>query len=133
MIIGIDPGKDTGIAYLNEDGTIFNLGTDDFWGAVDVILLFDQMESIELEVAIELPSNKHVLPGRRGVDVGSVIREAELLVKLLELRDIPHKKYTPLGKISAEKFNLETGWKGKSNPHTRDAARLAIKYFNENK
>lgn len=130
MIIGIDPGKDTGIAYLNEDGTIDELRTVDFWETVNIITW---LHPKEIEVAIELPSNKHVLPGRRGVDVGSVIREAELLVKLLELRKIKHKTYPPLGKISAEEFNLETGWKGKSNQHTRDAARLAIKYFNENK
>lgn len=130
MIIGIDPGKDTGIAYLNEDGTIDELRAVDFWETVNIITW---LHPKEIEVAIELPSNKHVLPGRRGVDVGSVIREAELLVKLLELRKIKHKTYPPLGKISAEEFNLETGWKGKSNQHTRDAARLAIKYFNENK
>lgn len=130
MIIGIDPGKDTGIAYLNEDGTIDELRTVDFWETVNIITW---LHPKEIEVAIELPSNKHVLPCRRGVDVGSVIREAELLVKLLELRKIKHKTYPPLGKISAEEFNLETGWKGKSNQHTRDAARLAIKYFNENK
>lgn len=99
MIIGIDPGKDTGIAYLNEDGTIDELRAVDFWETVNIITWFHPKE---IEVAIELPSNKHVLPGRRGVDVGSVIREAELLVKLLELRKIKHKTYPPLGKISAE-------------------------------
>lgn len=131
MIIGIDPGKYTGVAILNNCGTIDKLLTIDFWGAVVTIDCYSS--SNKLMVAIELPSNKHVLPCRRGVDVGSVIREAELLVKLLELRKIKHKTYPPLGKISAEEFNLETGWKGKSNQHTRDAARLAIKYFNENK
>jgi hypothetical protein len=126
--IGIDPGAKTGLAIM-QGGVLIYLITTDFWGAIAQI---KHDSNGELTVIIELPKNDHIhhkydTPrslGSIGVDVGRVMREAELLIEYCRRNGIEHKVVAPQGKIDHETFCRITGWKGQTNPHKRDAGML---------
>lgn len=126
-VIGIDPGKATGVA-IALDGKINHLVTTDFWGCVEQL-----QRHVDAAVVIELPGTKHVWHDgatskkaiqRTGVNVGSCIREAELLVKWLHLNGRDYMIQKPLGKLTSIQFNALTGWVGRTNQHERDAGVL---------
>jgi hypothetical protein len=126
VIIGCDPGSSTGIAIAS-DGKIVELLTTDFWGAVDIFTAYPNAT-----VVIELPANKHVFhkasnentTQRTGVNVGSCIREAELLIKWLHKESRNYIIQRPKGKLNAEQFKKITGYTKSTNSHTRDAGML---------
>lgn len=128
-VIGIDPGKHTGMA-IAMDGKITALTETDFWGCVDYLQVHD-----DALVVIELPNTKHVWHGdakakgaiqRTGVNVGSCIREAELLVSWLHRNKRNYIIQKPQGKLDANMFKRITGWSGPTNQHKRDAGMLAV-------
>jgi len=133
MIIGIDPGKQTGICFMNENKEIITLTTTDFWSVADIIDGF-----IDFFI-LEKPRSKNVWHKAKdkrqakiiGVNVGSVYRESELLEELLKQRGCNYKTVHPQGKINAENFKKITGYEGKTNQHERDAAMLCWSYLNE--
>lgn len=130
-VLGIDPGKETGLAIRNVvTGDIEKLWTSNFWEAFHYTL---NNALCWRGVVVEVPDNKNVFhkPAgglkqvqRTAVNVGSVLREAELMAIGLERANIPVMRVNPRGKIDAGKFNQLTGWKHASNPHTRDAGML---------
>lgn len=128
-IIGIDPGTHTGMAIVL-DGKLTDLHTCSFWECIAQIDIHSDAELIVLE----LPNTRTVWRHKKmtdrtkskvSVDVGCVIREAELIIEYLRLNDINFKTSHPAGKIDQSLFNRITGWTGKSNQHTRDAGMLA--------
>jgi hypothetical protein len=127
ICIGIDPGKHTGVA-LAYDGRLEAVFETDFWGAVSHIIKHPQAH-----IVIELPSTKSVWHNeakskgaiqRTGVNVGSVIREAELLVEYCKKNGRQYLTQSPKGKTNAEEFKRITGWEGRTNQHMRDAGLL---------
>jgi hypothetical protein len=126
IVIGCDPGKSTGIA-IARDGVLIELLTTDFWGAIDIFNAYPNAT-----VVIELTDTKHVwhkannekTTSRTGVNVGSCIREAELLIKWLHKESRNYIIQRPLGKKTAEEFKRITGWTKQTNQHTRDAGML---------
>jgi hypothetical protein len=126
ICIGCDPGKSTGIA-IAQNGKIVELLTTDFWGSVDIFNAYPNAT-----VVIELPNTKHVwhkssnekTTQRTGVNVGSCIREAELLIKWLHKESRNYIIQKPKGKLNAGQFNKITGWTKQSNQHERDAGIL---------
>jgi len=135
MIIGIDPGKQTGICFINENKNILDLYTTYFWGAADLIYTFGHKDCVFI---LEKPQSKNVWHKAKdkrqakiiGANVGSVYREAELLEELLKQRGCKYKTVHPQGKINAENFKKITGYEGKTNQHERDAAMLCWVYLN---
>jgi hypothetical protein len=130
-VIGVDPGVKTGVAIL-VDGKIIELFESNFWDVIDVFELHK-----DAIIIIELPTNKHVWHNgatskgaiqRTGVNVGSCIREAELLVKYLHRKERNYIIQKPLGKKDKDQFRALTGWNKQSNQHTRDAAVMAWGY-----
>ncbi len=128
--IAVDPGKTTGIA-IAVDGELTELITSDFWGAIDIIA-----SNPDALVVVELPANKSVYHKgaknrgaieRTGVNVGSVIREAELIIKYLHRDNRQYMTKKPSGKVDAKKFMRITGWQGGTNQHVRDAAMMVFK------
>jgi hypothetical protein len=125
--IGIDPGKTTGFAYC-EAGELKLVISTDFWGCIQLI-----DDCADATVVVELPNTKHVWHNgatskrsvqRTGVNVGSCIREAELIVEYLNKKGREYITQKPKGKVNAEMFKRITGWKGPTNQHSRDAALL---------
>lgn len=125
-IIGVDPGKVTGLA-ISINGIITELITTDFWGCIDHL-----NNNHDAMIVIELPRTKHVWHSatsiravqRTSVNVGSCIREAELIIKWLHKNKRVYIIQAPQGKINGRKFKIITDWKGRTNSHTRDAAML---------
>ena len=134
LVIGIDPGKQTGFAIYDTDfDKLTDLRTLTFWTAFQAIGELDFKEVSH--VVVELPDSKHVWhkgassPAalqRQGVNVGSVIREAELFREGLSLGGYTVKVVNPRGKVDATRFNNWTGWTGRSNQHERDAGLLCF-------
>ncbi len=127
VVIGIDPGKTTGIA-ISRNGKLVSVFDSDFWGCVSTLKAYESAT-----VIIELPSTKHVWHNeavnkravqRTGVNVGSCIREAELLIKWLSLNERNYIIQRPQGKKTADQFAKITGWTKRTNQHQRDAGIL---------
>jgi len=130
--IGIDPGVKTGFAVYSIDlGQLLEVETVDFWTAVDKVMFYPP--SYLTRVVIEVPDTKHVWQGgaknaktlqRQAVNVGGVIREAQLLAEGLEREGYPVVRVPPRGKVDPTKFARYTGWKDRCSQHARDAAML---------
>lgn len=130
--IGIDPGQHTGFAiYSIQQRKIVELRTVDFWGAYSQVCAFQPIEISR--VVVEVPDTKHVwqqMPKgtkaiqRQAVNVGGVIREAQLLAEGLMRAGYKVVRVNPRGKRTHAEFCKFTGWTGKTNQHCRDAALL---------
>lgn len=136
VAIGLDGGIHTGMAVYNRaSGTFDEIKETTFQAAI-----WEITEKYQSAIIIvELPTNKHVwhkaggniaVVQRTAVNVGSVLRESQLLVDTLdyigrrkgcdyEIRTVP-----PQGKVDAERFRKLTGHNGRINQHGRDAALL---------
>jgi hypothetical protein len=133
--IGIDPGKDTGVAvYCTDRQTLIAVHSMSFWEAYRFVQDYDF--GVIKEVVVEVPDSKHVWQKaasspralqRQGVNVGSVIREAELMAEGLERLGYKVKRVPPRKKIAAAEFIHWTGWSQKTNQHARDAAMLVYR------
>ena len=130
LIIGIDPGKNTGIAIYDPTRKVLTeVYMAKFWDAVELMRGLSRQDT----VVIELPASKHVHHDeavnkgaiqRTGVNVGSVIRESELLIELAGILKLPCIIQRPGGKTKAKAFKKITGWTGRTNQHNRDAGML---------
>ncbi len=127
-IIGIDPGKSTGFGvYDRLLGKIAVLKTLDFWLAYHSVLAYKPCKT---RVVIEVPNTKAQFGGKkshtRSVNIGFVIREAQLLAQGLRDKGYDVKEVHPCGKVNAERFRQLTGYVGRTNEHSRDAGMLAF-------
>lgn len=139
VAIGLDPGKHTGFAvYDRVSHELSDVKETNFAAAVWEIT----EKYPRAIIVIELPNNKHVwhkaggntagtkVVQRTAVNVGSVLREAELLRDTLALigkrkgHDYEIRTSHPKGKVDAERFRRITGHGGRLNQHCRDAALL---------
>lgn len=132
ITIGIDPGKKTGFAIYDHVAKKFlHLESTDFWGAFNgCINLRKSLKTDRILVVVELPTTRANF-GRRGghttsTHIGGVIREAELLSDGLRKHGFNVLNQHPKGKITQKEFADITGYTGRTNEHTRDAAMLAF-------
>jgi len=133
FLIGIDPGKDTGFAVYDTDEKAFVLCKKySFWEAIEKLAYY---KTFGFLAYVELPKTKHVwhsgaknqnAKNRTAVNVGSVIREAELIVEWLEREEVEHKTVAPKGKVNDAVFRKLTGWPGRTSQHARDAGMLLV-------
>lgn len=132
MLIGIDPGKQTGVCvYDTKTKIIVDLYETNFWGLIGLIEIWKDEFFI-----LEKPNSKHVWHEAKtikhakviGANVGSVYREAELIEEYLKLKGYKHKTVHPKGKKTLEEFKLITGYKRNATEHERDAAMLCVNY-----
>jgi hypothetical protein len=130
-IIGIDPGKHTGVAIFIK-GKLTALRTTDPQG---VAALLDE---IQPERVVFEDSRLTRATWVRGVspaalrkiarNVGQIDAWCTQLVDLCAARGIVAHGISPKGKgakLNAEQFKKLTGWTGRSNQHERDAAMVA--------
>jgi hypothetical protein len=131
--IGIDPGTKTGYALV-VDSKLVEIETVDFWRVYHLIT--DRFQTDICEIHIEDTSDttvwhtaKNIGQMKRiGINVGKVIREAELLIlglKWLGYRVVPHREKKSR-KIDAKTFQKITGWTGRTSQHGRDAAMMIL-------
>lgn len=131
--IGIDPGKQTGLAvYDRFEKRLEIVARTTFWEAIEFIAQ-NYPQSQVRRVVIELPKSKAVWHNkatargaiqRTSVNVGSVIREAELLVEYFKRAGYEVITQHPKGKRTAHQVKKITGYQGRTNEHTRDAIML---------
>ena len=134
-VVGIDPGKVTGFAvYDRKSRTVAHVGTTDFWGLLDLLNTHYKPESV-YKVVVEVPPTKRVFHRqaatrgaieRTSVNVGSVIRESELLAKGLERLGYNVCCHRAIGKQTREGVKMLTGFNGRTNQHERDALMLCF-------
>ena len=126
ITVGIDPGKNTGYAeYDRVEKRLTVLLTLDFVSTINRLRSIDK--DTVYAVVIEVPMTKINWHGPKAAhDVGRVCRESELLAAMIIDMGFNVITQHPKGKICSKRFDLITGWKGRSNQHCRDAAMLAF-------
>lgn len=134
IIIGIDPGQNTGIAtFVNGDLTDLETVTPYAMvkilqgrGARRVIFEDSRLQSHTWSTTISRPAAL-----KMARNVGEIDAWCRLIVSLCAEAGIPAHGISPQGKgakLSAEAFKKATGWTGTSNQHERDAAMVAWPY-----
>lgn len=132
LVIGIDPGVNTGFAVWCPQEKAFR--------TVCTVLIHEAMEQILATSRSDLLS--HVVfedarlrtwfgtKGREALQgAGSIKRDCTILSDFLGGHNIPFKGVSPLAKgakVNAKRFNALTGWEGSTNEHGRDAGMLVF-------
>jgi hypothetical protein len=144
FIVGIDPGKYTGMAIWDREQEKFIvLETITFWEVIGVFREWGNRGMLKaLYVRIEDPNlnkpifwdGKKSLKGRATEDrvtqsVGMNKRDAQLLMEFMDREGIAYEAVQPTTKkLTAEEFMRLTGYKGKTNEHNRDAGKMVFRY-----
>lgn len=131
-VIGIDPGKETGIAVYDRTlKRLIDVFTTDFWGAYEY-LQFEQNDVNIHAVIIEVPhtkvnwhKSKHQITS---ANIGGIYREAQLLAEGAEKLGLNVIRQHPQGKVDAQYIKNLTGWNERTNEHKRDAIMLCWGY-----
>lgn len=132
-VIGIDPGTNTGIAvwdcekkqYKNVDSMKIHQAMDEveYWmayGSYDVLVRF---EDARLRKWYGNKGNE----AKQGA--GSIKRDCAIWEDYLKDSGIEYQAVAPKNiktKMTAEAFRNLTGWKGRTNEHSRDSAMLVF-------
>jgi hypothetical protein len=140
MIIGIDPGKDTGIAIF-ENLKLTNLITTNTYGLI--VFLQENKDRIEFAVVENSKGQKAMfkkggfannrIAAACGRNVGEIDGEVRVITEACEAMSIELKKITPRAKgkkLNSEIFkDLFPEYLKQTNQHTRDAAMCAYMYL----
>ena len=128
-IIGIDPGKQTGFALV-ENSKILIIETTDFWGAIDRLIEYqDAFVVIEKSVSTHVwhdgaTAKNAVL--KTGFNVGTVLDKTDLMIEWLVRNNRRFLIKKPQGKVSSAYFSKIVGYNKRTSQHARDAAMLAL-------
>jgi hypothetical protein len=142
IIVGIDPGKLTGVAvYDRRARALISLDSLGFWNAVDLVIgtiLYHRGNGRAVRVRIEDPNlikrpmyaRLDSVEGKNqrekmAANMGANRRDARLWCQWLERNDVEFERVKPTrSKVKPEYFKALTGWKGSTNEHKRDAGML---------
>lgn len=133
IFIGIDPGVKTGLAVWNtERKKLTVVGSMSIILAMDIVTTHFKMlkDFGALSVYIENPNLRKWYGSRasqKQQGAGSIKRDFSIWVEFLQHHNIPYEEVNPknvLTKMDAKAFASITGWPGKTNEHSRDAAML---------
>ena len=134
LILGIDPGANTGVAsYIG--GKLVHLCT------ISPVEIADKLESVRpsrvvfedsrLQSHVWTTSTSKAAAAKMARNLGEIDAWCKLIVAVCAGLDIPAHSVSPLGKgskLAADQFERITGWTGSSNAHERDAAMVAWPY-----
>lgn len=130
-VVGIDPGQETGFAvYSLKQRNFEALMSISFWQVFDEL---DAYPIHQTKVVVEVPTTNRVFhqPAkglgplqRQSVNVGRVLREAELMAEGVARLGFTTIKSNPIGKADKKRFQQITGFMGRLNQHQRDAGLL---------
>ena len=135
IIIGIDPGTNTGFAVWNRPAREFmEILSCAIHQAMDRIIDYHDREGEGLFVRFE-DARLRTWFGKSGQEIwkgaGSIMRDCSIWQAFLEDHEIHFASMAPrigLTKLDAVRFEAITGWQGKTNNHGRDAAMLVYGY-----
>ena len=138
IVIGIDPGVETGFAVWSRSSKQFlELSTLSFWAAYDRVTAY---QTDEIEIFIENPDSQRAMYVRTETvkiqrqreriakNIGSNRREATLLAERLTALGYAVRPVSPIKarKWDAAQFKRYTNYEGRTSQHVRDAARLVV-------
>jgi hypothetical protein len=133
MIIGIDPGVQTGLAlYDTEVKILCQLETVPIHRAMETVLRYHSQYKIVVRFEDARLRKWFGKAGReklQGAD--SVKRDCRIWEDFLKDSGIPFEAVAPQQnktKIKAETFRKITGWTGRTTEHSRDAGMLVYGY-----
>jgi hypothetical protein len=136
IVVGIDPGESTGFAQF-ENGKLTRLWTFKPLQAIAYLQSRDEGLYVMEDSRKQSCSFKNLFVGTamfafsRGRSVGTVDRLCNLYQEALGKNKLimlsPREKGS---KIKHDVFVIKTGWEGKSNEHSRDAAMVAWTFRN---
>ena len=136
MIVGIDPGKNTGYAVVKDNKLVF---VDSMMIHKLLYILEKKAESESFFVVVE-DARKRKWFGNSGPEkwkgAGSIMRDCTIWEDFLTYHKIPFKMVKPAPgttKLGAHHFRLAYGWTERTNEHGRDAAMLALRHIGEDK
>lgn len=137
--IGIDPGVETGICvWASKEKTILCLDSDKIHKVMKLIThmrdmciqggftMLVRLEDARLRKYIPWQKTEKAERGRRE-GAGSVKRSCQILEDFCSDEGINIELVAPknnITKMDADRFKQWTGWKGRTNEHSRDSAGL---------
>lgn len=134
IIMGIDPGRKTGVAVF-AGGKLFGLYTTDPNGVAAMLDRYNPERVVFEDSRLTSPTwARGVSPAamrKIARNVGQVDAWCSQLVDLCAARGIVAHGISPRGKgakLNAVRFEALTGYAGRSNQHQRDAAAVAWQY-----
>lgn len=137
-VIGIDPGVTTGYAIRDTlKGKYEAVASDTIVAVMQFVLdwvmfndVFVRVEDARLRRWIPKAKTESRERGRNQ-GAGSIKRDCQIWDEFLTKHNIPHEFVAPKDnktKLDSKKFALYTGWKGRTNKHSRDAAAMLLGY-----
>ena len=136
MIVGIDPGKITGMAVVTDSRLVIVRSEPIHVAMVDVRQFHEDYSPI---VIVE-DARQRTWFGSSGPEkwkgAGSIMRDCTIWEDFLTYHKIPFKMVKPAPgttKLGAHHFRLAYGWTERTNEHGRDAAMLALRHIGEDK
>ena len=136
IVLGIDPGANTGVA-LYVDGQLTSLKTVtpvELARTIEghrpsrVVFEDSRLQSFAWNARLQCRLGPALKTAR---NLGQVDAWCSLICAICEEMQIPAHGISPRrkgAKLDAEQFAQATGWTGKSNEHSRDAAMVAWPY-----
>ena len=136
VIIGLDPGSSTGVAYFS-DGKLQKLDTIEpvqlLWCIKNTMPARVIFEDSRLESKLWNTNSNRLVALTMARRVGEIDALCKLIVAICAELGIAAHGISPKSKgakLSAEQFKAATGWDGRCNQHERDAAMIAWPYKN---
>lgn len=132
LFVGIDPGVTTGFAVWDAAGQQFVSVSSD--GIVQAMLRLERMHRAgSLHSVTFEDARLRTWFGSKGREAlqgaGSIKRDCQIWADWLGHIGCAYQSVSPKAKgpkVSAERFRGLTGWQGRTNEHSRDAAMLVI-------
>ena len=136
VIMGLDPGSSTGVAYFS-DGRLQKLDTIEpvqlLWCIKNAMPARVIFEDSRLESHLWSTNSSRAAALKMARNVGEIDAWSKLIVAICAELGIAAHGISPKSKgakLSAEQFKAMTGWDSRCNQHERDAAMIAWPYKN---
>ena len=138
VIMGVDPGSNTGVA-IYRDGALFDLLTIEPFQLAETIAIVSPVRVVFEDSRLQSHTWSRKLSAAAQLkvarDVGQIDAWCRLITATCERLGIPAHGVSPKNKgakLDAEQFKALTGWTGRSNQHERDGADLAWQFRSAN-
>lgn len=138
MIVGVDPGKDTGVAIFKDKKLVelktFTPFTFILWlqeNAKEITMVVFENSKLQSHIFTGNSANKRV-GGRIGRNIGQVDGFCEIIQEMCEFYKIECKGVSPLAKgkkITHKTFiDFVPYYNKQTNQHERDAAQVVMRF-----